>query len=146
MKKLVFFVFAALISSVVVANTISTLRPTPIDQESTPPALVNSINNDVIQKRNYPMQPPLIPHRIDGYQIDQFANKCMSCHARNRTQESQAPMVSVTHYMDRDGNFKAYVSPRRYFCTQCHVPQTGAKPTVENDFIDMDDLPDSEAH
>ena len=44
--------------------------------------------------------------------------------------ESQAPMVSITHFMDRDGQFLASVSPRRYFCTQCHVPQHDVKPPV----------------
>ena len=43
-------------------------------------------------------------------------------------------MVSVTHYMDRDGNFLADVSPRRYFCEQCHVVQTDANPLLANEF------------
>ena len=49
-------------------------------------------------------------------------------------------MVSVTHFMDRDNNFLAELSPRRYFCTQCHVPQLDAKLLVENDFVDMEHL------
>ena len=40
--------------------------------------------------------------------------------------------MSVSHYMDRDGNFLAEISPRRYFCEQCHVVQFDAKPLVEN--------------
>ena len=40
--------------------------------------------------------------------------------------------------MDRDGQFLASVSPRRYFCTQCHVPQSMANPPVSNDFVDID--------
>ena len=43
--------------------------------------------------RNYPEQPPVIPHSIDGYQIDLQSNKCLSCHARARTAELRAPMV-----------------------------------------------------
>ena len=49
-------------------------------------------------------------------------------------------MISVTHYMDREGNFLADVSPRRYFCEQCHVTQTVSKPLLENDFVDIDEL------
>ena len=75
-----------------------------------------------------------IPHSIDGYQIDINGNKCLSCHARARTGESQAPMVSITHFMDRDGQFLASVSPRRFFCTACHVPQHEVKPPVEQRF------------
>ena len=77
------------------------------------------------------------------YQIDLYANKCLYCHARRRSEDSQAPMISVTHYMNRDGNFLADVSPRRYFCLQCHVPQTEAKPIVANDFMDVDQILES---
>ena len=41
-------------------------------------------------------------------------------------------MISVTHFMDRDGQVLADVTPRRYFCTACHVPQTDAQPLVPN--------------
>ena len=40
--------------------------------------------------------------------------------------------------MDRDGNVRGDVSPRRYFCTQCHVPQDEVKPLVENRFEDFE--------
>jgi cytochrome c-type protein NapB len=49
-------------------------------------------------------------------------------------------MLSVTHFMDRDGQVLAAVSPRRYFCTQCHVSQYEVKPPVENDFVYIDTL------
>ncbi|MFZ1045029.1 MAG: nitrate reductase cytochrome c-type subunit, partial [Pseudolabrys sp.] len=35
------------------------------------------------------------------------------------------------------GQVLADVTPRRYFCTACHVPQTDAKPLVDNTFEDM---------
>src|SRR5687768_3962568 len=114
--------------------------PTPILDEATPPELGNAENRDLKRRRSYPMQPPTIPHKIDGYQVDLNSNKCLACHSRRRTEETQAPMVSVTHYMDRDGNFLAEVSPRRYFCDACHVVQTGGKPLVENTFQDVDAL------
>lgn len=121
-------------------DKIDTLRQAPINVEPMPPAMQNVRNTDVKEVRNYPMQPPVIPHKIDGYQLDLKVNKCMACHARSRIGDSQAPMVSVTHYMDRDNNFLAELSPRRYFCTQCHVPQLDAKLLVENDFVDMEHL------
>jgi nitrate reductase (cytochrome), electron transfer subunit len=114
--------------------------PTPLDQTTQPPPLVNPDNSDIKRVRNYAMQPPVVPHKIDGYQLDKNANRCMMCHARTRTQESQAPMISVTHYMDRQGNFLAELSPRRYFCLQCHVPQAELKPLVGNVFIDVDTM------
>lgn len=90
--------------------------------------------------RNYPEQPPVIPHAIEGYQVSLATNRCLTCHRRQYTEVSGAPMISVTHYMDRDGQMLADVAPRRYFCTQCHVPQTDARPLVENMFIDMNEL------
>ncbi|WP_349681035.1 nitrate reductase cytochrome c-type subunit [Thalassospira xiamenensis] len=42
--------------------------------------------------------------------------------------------------MDRDGQFLAAVSPRRYFCTQCHVSQRQVEPLVGNSFVDIDAL------
>jgi cytochrome c-type protein NapB len=118
----------------------ATLRKLSLAEEGSPPPMANVENKSTKRKRNYPMQPPTIPHKIDGYQVDLRANKCLSCHSRSRSEESQAPMVSVTHFMDRDGNFLADVSPRRYFCEQCHVVQTDAKQAVESDFMDVDDL------
>ena len=112
----------------------------PLDQTTQPPPIANTDNSDIKRVRNYAMQPPVVPHKIDGYQLDKNANKCMMCHARTRTQESQAPMISVTHFMDRQGNFLAELSPRRYFCLQCHVPQADLKPLVENEFVDVDTI------
>ncbi|GIU14329.1 nitrate reductase cytochrome c-type subunit [Shewanella sp. MBTL60-007] len=127
-------------AEVIPADKIATLRDAPLNVEPTPPAMQKVINTDVKEVRNYPMQPPVIPHKIDGYQVNLKVNKCMSCHDRSRTGDSQAPMVSVTHYMDRENNFLATLSPRRYFCTQCHVPQLDAKILVPNEFVDMDQL------
>ena len=128
-------------TSLVMAEELPTLRyGEPIDQQADPAPIPKVIDEDTRSKRNYPMQPPLIPHDIRGYQVDLAVNKCMSCHARKRVEESQAPMISVTHYMDREGNFLAEISPRRYFCNQCHVTQTDSRITVENEFEDMDEL------
>ena len=123
------------------AQTQSGLRgSTPLDTEGPAPRMAPLRNTTEKEVRNYPEQPPLIPHAIDGYQVDLNGNKCLSCHARARTGESQAPMLSITHFMDRDGQALASVSPRRFFCTQCHVPQHQVKVPIENDFVDIDTL------
>lgn len=113
---------------------------TPLQAEGPAPRLLPQANTDIREVRNYPEQPPIIPHLIEAYQLDANVNQCLSCHARSRTGESQAPMVSITHFMDRDGQFLASVSPRRYFCVQCHVPQSAVKPPVGNRFVDVDSL------
>jgi cytochrome c-type protein NapB len=116
------------------------MRAAPIAETTKPPPITNPDNSDIKRSRNYSMQPPVIPHKVEGYQVDKNANRCMFCHARTRTQESQAPMISVTHFQDRAGNHLAELSPRRYFCMQCHVPQAELKPLVENRFVDVDAL------
>ena len=128
----------AIAATGLVAQTQSGLRgSTPLDTEGPAPRMTPMRNTTEKEVRNYPEQPPLIPHAIDGYQVDL---KCLSCHARARTGESRAPMISITHFMDRDGQFLASVSPRRFFCTQCHVPQHEVKAPIENDFVDIDTL------
>ena len=114
-----------------------TVPPTIAPKARPVPAM---IADDVRRPRNYPEQPPVIPHSTEGYEVSINANKCLSCHARTRVHESQAPMVSITHFIDRDGQFLASISPRRYFCTECHVPQHNVRPPVENDFVDIDSL------
>jgi cytochrome c-type protein NapB len=113
---------------------------TPLNEEGPADPMMPTRNTAEREARNYPEQPPVIPHSIDGYQIDINGNKCLSCHARARIAESQAPMVSITHFMDRDGQFLASVSPRRFFCTECHVPQSVVNPPVSNGFTDIDTL------
>jgi cytochrome c-type protein NapB len=115
-------------------------RGAPLDSEARPAPMPKTENVDLKRKRAYPDQPPTIPHAIDGYQIDKNSNRCLLCHSRSNAATFQAPMVSVTHFIDRDGQVLASVSPRRYFCTQCHVVQTDAKPLVGNTFRDVDEL------
>ena len=115
-------------------------RGVPVDQEGHPPPLAHVENTDIKRNRAYPMQPPTIPHAIDGYQVDKNSNRCMLCHARANAATFQAPPVSVTHYMDRDDQFLATISPRRYFCNQCHVVQTDAPTLVANGFRDIDSV------
>jgi cytochrome c-type protein NapB len=96
--------------------------------------------DDIRQMRAYPDQPPVIPHSIEGYQLSVNTNRCLSCHKREFTQGSGAPMISVTHYINREGQMLADVSPRRYFCTACHVPQANTAPLIGNTFVDMSQL------
>jgi nitrate reductase (cytochrome), electron transfer subunit len=128
------------------AQSIDALRRgTPLDQEGKPLPMPRTENLDIRRKRAYPDQPPTIPHAIDGYQVDKNSNRCLLCHSRANADTFQAPMVSVTHFVDRDGQVLGAVSPRRYFCTQCHVVQTDARPLVPSDFRDVDEILSSEA-
>jgi cytochrome c-type protein NapB len=112
--------------------------PVAISETTRPPRLSNPVNDDLRRTRNYDMQPPTIPHRVDGYQVDKNFNKCLDCHARAKTEFSQAIPVSATHYVDRSGKVLGQISTRRYFCMQCHVAQEPVRPFVANTFEDID--------
>ena len=131
---------ALILATNLLAQNIATLRDAELNTEPDSPRMSRVDNSDIKRKRAYPMQPPTIPHKIDNYQVDLNVNKCMTCHSRRFSEDTQAPMISVTHYQDGDGNFLADVSPRRYFCDQCHVVQEEVKPMLENHFVDIDEL------
>ena len=150
MTKLMSLVLAAALSwTAAFAQTAPFTDPmrgkTPIPESTQPPLLRNAINDDHRLPRNYRLQPPVIPHRVDGYQVTKDFNKCLDCHAREKTAFSQAVPVSDTHYVDRNGKVLDRISTRRYFCQQCHVAQDPVQPLVRNGFRgDPGDAPPAE--
>lgn len=106
---------------------------TPVSQDN-PPTASHQERDHLPAQRDYMQQPPLIPHNTASYQITKNFNKCMDCHGWARSVTSGAPKVGVSHFRTREGMELDNVSPRRYFCTQCHVAQTDAKPLVDNGF------------
>lgn len=105
-----------------------------VEAESPAPAVKPYYRDHEPLTRSYLEQPPLIPHKIENYQINLKFNKCLSCHSWQNYRKHNAVKISQTHFENRDGVVMSNVSSRRYFCTQCHVPQTDAKPLVENTF------------
>ncbi|MGB6797977.1 MAG: nitrate reductase cytochrome c-type subunit, partial [Xanthobacteraceae bacterium] len=55
-------------------------------QENPVPPLARPITDDKRKMRNYPEQPPVIPHSIDGYQLSLRTNRCLDCHRRQYTE------------------------------------------------------------
>ncbi|MCD0501420.1 nitrate reductase cytochrome c-type subunit [Bordetella petrii] len=84
--------------------------------------------------RDFVQQPPLVPHASSNYPVTLKFNKCLDCHSWGRAQATQSPKISITHFRDAQGRELSTVSPGRYFCMQCHVTQSDAKPLVENIF------------
>lgn len=122
-------------STITVAEEVKSLRgSSDIDAPSNAVEIKKNINDHGVILRDYVQQPPLIPHKIKGYRINLKFNKCLTCHSWANYTKSGATKVSQTHFTGRDGEALSNVSPRRYFCTQCHVPQVDASPLVENSF------------
>jgi cytochrome c-type protein NapB len=139
MRKLKFGLPAAvaafcLTAGIVGAAEVKSLRGAgSIDEKSAPPQIF-STNEGGRLERNFRQQPPLIPHRIDKYEIDLKVNQCMRCHDWPGNADSGAPKISETHYVNRDGVALDHVARTRWFCTQCHVPQADAPALVGNNF------------
>ena len=90
----------------------------------------------------YSTVPPLISHTVEEYlPITAETNDCTECHDKRkkigkteRRTGKKIPMPQ-NHYGGFDGKGdEDEVSGARYTCTQCHVPQSGAKPLLENTY------------
>lgn len=125
---------AAVIATAVISQTtaVETLRGGDVDE----PVALDQQHSTIEgrMQRNYRQQPPLVPHKIEQYQIDMRTNQCLTCHDWTNAGERNAPTLSMTHYLDRDGNELDHIAGTRYFCNQCHVPQANAPALVENLF------------
>lgn len=123
---------SAIFATAALSQTVVTLRGADVTE--------NVAIDDVFRldetrvARNYRQQPPLIPHEIDQYQVDLNTNRCLSCHDWTTAGERKAPTLSMTHYLDREGNQLDVVAGTRWFCSQCHVPQADAPALVDNLF------------
>jgi len=111
-----------------------------LSREFSAPIIPRELTQGRRAPRNYPEQPPTVPHAVRDYQVDKNFNQCLSCHSRSRSPETGAPMVSITHFWDRDNQPLAAVSPRRYFCLQCHVVQHDVAPVTGSTFISIDNI------
>ena len=126
--------FGTVMPSVATAQTVKCIRGADVAEPEPQVGHFRQLPDQAPIDREYVQQPPLIPHKVEGYEVTMNFNKCMDCHAWSRYKETNATKVSLTHFKDRDGGELSNISPRRYFCMQCHVPQTDAKPLVGNSF------------
>ena len=123
------------------SGTIQSLRGvTPMSETSAPPDIKQQNTNSGRFNRAYRQQPPLVPHKIAKYQVNLKVNQCIRCHDWPHNVEENAPKISETHYIDRDGVALDHVARNRWFCTQCHVPQANARELVTNKFRSSADV------
>ena len=94
--------------------------------------------------RAFPGAPPQVPHEVVSMlPITLDDNQCLECHDRPDEIGGEAgrggkPMDKM-HYARAgvEGSDEGWqLSGLRYNCNQCHVPQAGVAPLVENDFAD----------
>lgn len=140
MKKLIVLLIAGIfIAGPASAKDVKSLRgglAIPGQQEA--PKVFKTEEPKEVFKRTFKEQPPLVAHKIDlkeeKYRINLKQNGCLSCHDKVNYKEKKAPLAGKSHYVGKDGKEGSSISMSRYFCNQCHVIQTMAKPLVENTF------------
>ncbi len=142
MKKFYMFGLALLLSMLVgftniafAQENVKSLRGVnAIDAASQAPSMHRQLPDSDPIERDYVQQPPLIPHKIDGYKVNFKFNKCLTCHSWANYREADATKISQTHFENSQGEMLANVSSRRYFCLQCHVSQTDVDVLIKNTF------------
>lgn len=137
MKKIALLTIAAIAAmflSTVLLAEVQSLRGDELNTSAKKPANLKLVNVKGGIERSYKLQPPMVPHEVDKYEINLKNNGCMTCHSEATYEKEKAPKVGDSHYEDRDGKVLKTVSSRRYFCNQCHAPQMGADPLVQNNF------------
>ena len=89
-------------------------------------------------ERGHADAPPQISHLIDANMtIDLKRNGCIECHEKRKAKQKKSPPMPESHYTDytkKKPKVTRKYNQGRYMCTQCHVPQSDAKPLVGSTF------------
>ncbi|MBA5248245.1 MAG: nitrate reductase cytochrome c-type subunit; periplasmic nitrate reductase electron transfer subunit [Gammaproteobacteria bacterium] len=88
---------------------------------------------------SFDSQPPLVPHKSEHMRVTMDSNRCLDCHSNANYKEEESAKMPASHFKTRSGKRLKTVSPRRYFCQQCHVSQIDAKPLIENTYVNTDE-------
>ena len=121
--------------SAAAAGVESLRQDNPIPEAGMEGGLYRVKESDRKFKRDFPTQPPMVPHMIDKYEISKDKNECLDCHGMENYIEEEATKISQTHYVGREGHHQmSSPDAGRWNCNQCHVTQTDADPLVDNDF------------
>lgn len=130
------FLLASVLCTTVNADALQGLRgDVPIDEENT---IVEpyQMQEGVVLYKNYRQQPPLIPHKIEKYQINLKANQCLACHSWPNNSNYKTVAAPESHFIDAQTDTKTdNIAAGRWFCTQCHVPQSNAPELIDNTFV-----------
>jgi len=106
-------------------------------------------------ERSFENAPPMIPHMTDGFfPITKDNNICLSCHMPNVAPATGAVAIPESHFTNyrpdvkkvgdkyavdaKEGEVVAKklenLSPARFNCSQCHVPQANVTVDIKNTF------------
>lgn len=119
------------------SSVFDTPSPTAFSYSEASPGSGNTL------PRAYADAPPQIPHSIRGFTpVTARNNLCVGCHnnpamwGKKKVKGVPTPMPQ-SHYTDMrnaPGDVTKKLIGARFVCTQCHVPQAGVQPLVDNTF------------
>lgn len=138
-KFLMLILFMVATISMSAAEEVRVLRgELAIDDTATNIELYQMLEGITLHK-NYRQQPPLIPHKIEKYQINLKANQCLRCHSWEYSSDYKTVAAPESHFIgSQTGKRTDNISADRWFCTQCHVPQSNAPELIDNIFTSSD--------
>ena len=105
--------------------------------------------------RAFENAPPMIPHMTEGFfPITRANNICLTCHMPDKSEAVGSVAIPVSHFTDYrpalirvGGKYKVdadegevvakklnKLSPTRFNCSQCHVPQANVTIDIKNTF------------
>ena len=120
------------------AQTVSSMRGSEVSATDKAPLeqpyLGSKPGAQQVIARTFQNQPPLIPHKVDGFDdINATENTCLDCHKNDNFRGQKIPRAGKSHFVETAGA-EPQIDMRRWQCNSCHVPQVDAKPLVENVF------------
>ncbi len=119
---------------------VASLRGThALESLSIAPAKLKWIKKGVEFERSFDDQPPVVPHKTESMPVNLKQNKCLSCHSDANYKEEESPKMSSSHFFTREDKRLSEMSPRRYFCLQCHVPQADKESLIGSTFVNLDE-------
>ncbi len=130
------------------------LSKTDVTDVPTPPAVQHAGKppgaGNTLWDPGYNTAPPLIPHDVTGLvPVTIKNNACLGCHLQpdkvgQKVKKGEPIPIPASHYQTgaygkpeagaKPAEHKGKLSGSRFVCTQCHRPQTNAKPLVQNTF------------
>jgi cytochrome c-type protein NapB len=113
-------------------SEVTTIDTAPVDK----PYLGSKPGAQKLVVRTYQGQPPVIPHKVDGFdEINSTDNACLDCHINDNFRGQKIPRAGKSHFVQNsDPKAVLELDMKRWQCNSCHVPQVDAKPLVENSF------------
>ena len=113
-------------------SDVTTTDNAPIEQ----PYMGSKPGAQKLVARTYQGQPPVIPHKVDGFDdINSTDNACLDCHINDNFRGQKIPRAGKSHFVKNDdAKAPLVLDMTRWQCNSCHVPQIDAKPLVENIF------------